>query len=398
MCIVREFIRVSALLFGLLATALSLLAAAAGLALALIDGAPSLMSLTLLASLAAVGAGLGAPLAWAAVRSWQRRPSPALRLPPAWWLGLSFIGLLLLGQLALGTRLSLLLIPPLHVAVSLLPPLLVIAAIVPALQRAGAGLTRRSLASQFSFGGLAGALLAITVESVLVMGVFLLAGAGVAILPGGLDSIERLAAELQNGAWMGDPMALLGRLLSPGFVLGLGLLVAVAIPLLEEFIKSLGAPISGLLHGRLTRGQAFAAGVVAGAGFSFLEALFYAAQQLPHAWAIGVVVRALTVVIHSAATGLFALGWYEVAAGRPARFFPYAAGGVAIHALWNGLGGLLILAGLSVADGRPAMLGIGGLGTMLGLSLLAMTWLAALALLVLFTRRLSAAPETGHAN
>lgn len=394
----RDFIRVSALLFGLLATVLSLLAAAAGLVLVLPDGDLLLVSLTLIASLVAVGVGLGAPLAWAALRSWQRRPSPALHLPPAWWLGLSFIGLLLLGQLVLGTRLSLLLIPPLHVAVSLLPPLLVIAAVAPPLQRAGAGLTRRSLASQFSFGGLAGALLAITLESALLMGVFLLAGAGAAILPGGLDNIERLAAELQSGVWMGDPMALLGRLLSPGFVLGLGLLVAVAIPLLEEFIKSLGAPISGLMQGRLTRGQAFAAGVIAGAGFSFLEALFYAAQQLPHTWAIGVVVRALTVVIHSAATGLFALGWYEVAAGRPARFFPYAAGGVAIHAVWNGLGGLLILSGLTVAGGQPAMQTLGGVGSLLGIGLLALTWLAALAVLVRFTRRLAAARDASHAN
>lgn len=394
----RDFIRVSALLFGLLATVLSLLAAAAGLVLVLPDGDLLLVSLTLIASLVAVGVGLGAPLAWAALRSWQRRPSPALHLPPAWWLGLSFIGLLLLGQLVMGTRLNLLLIPPLHVAVSLLPPLLVIAAVAPPLQRAGAGLTRRTLASQFSFGGLAGALLAILAESALAMGVFLLAGAGAALLPGGLDNIERLAAELQSGVWMGDPMALLGRLLSPGFVLGLGLLVAVAIPLLEEFIKSLGAPISGLMQGRLTRGQAFAAGVIAGAGFSFLEALFYAAQQLPHTWAIGVVVRALTVVIHSAATGLFALGWYEVAAGRPARFFPYAAGGVAIHAVWNGLGGLLILAGLTAAGGEPAMQTLGGVGSLLGIGLLALTWLAALAVLVRFTRRLSAARDAGHVN
>ena len=394
----REFIRATALVYGLAAALFSLLAAALGLASMLADGASSLMGLTMLASLVAVGAGLGAPLAWAAARSWRRRPSPPLRLPPAWWLGLIFIGLLLLGQLVLGTRLNLLLIPPLHVAVSLLPPLLIIAAIAPPLQRAGAGRSRRSLVSQFSFGGLVGALLAIIVESLLVVGVFLLAGAVAALLPSGLGNIERLAAELQSGAWMGDPMAMLRSLLSPGFVVGLGLLVAVAIPLIEEFIKSLGAPIGGLMRGRLTRAQAFAAGVIAGAGFSFLEALFYAAQQLPHAWLIGVVVRALTVVIHSAATGLFALGWYEVAAGRPMRFLPYAAGGIAIHAVWNGLGGLLVLAGLTLGDGRPAMMAIGGAGTMLVLGLLAVTWLAALAVLVLFTRRLSAPRDTGHAS
>jgi hypothetical protein len=387
------------LVFGLLAAAFSLLAAMAfGLAVALGGGAPLLMSLTLIASLVAMGVGLGVPLAWAAVRSWQQRASPALRLPPAWWLGLIFVGLLVLGQLALDTPLNAILIPPLHVAVSLLPPLLIVAAITPALQRRAAGLTRRNLVTQFSYGGLAGVLLAILVEIGVVLGVLVAAGVLVGLAPGSQDNLLRLAEELQVEALYGDPMAVLRALMSPGIVLGLGLLVAAVIPLIEEFIKSLGAPINGVVQGRLTRAQAFAFGVIAGVGFSFVEALFYAAQQLPHSWATGVVLRSLTAVIHGAATGLFALGWYEVAAGRPARFLPYAAGGIAIHAVWNGLSGLTVVAGLATMDGSQAMMAAGGIGAIIAVGLMAATWLAALAVLVVYTRRLGAPKDAAHAG
>ncbi|HNS03476.1 MAG TPA: hypothetical protein PKM78_13975 [Anaerolineae bacterium] len=395
----RDIIRAAALLFGLLAAAFSLLAALLlALAAALSGDALRLMNLTLLVSMLTLGVGLGLPLAAAARRSMQQRASPALRLPPAWWLGLIFLGLLLLGQLILTTPLASAGIPALHVAASLMPPLLVVAAIAPPLQRAGAGLTRRSLATQFSYGGLVSISLALFLELALITIVFILAGAGVALLPGGAESVERLAAELQARMATGDLMGLASALLSPGLVLGLGLLVAAAVPLIEELIKSLGVPFDAVVQGRLTRAQAFAFGVMAGVGFSFAEALVYGAQQLPHNWVQGVALRALTAVIHAAATGLFALGWYEVAAGRALRFFPYAAGGVAIHALWNGLSGLLLVTGLATLNSRPGMMIAGDAGMPLAVALLASTWLAALAVLIVATRRLSASREASHAG
>ncbi len=395
----RDIIRAAALLFGLLAAAFSLLAALLlALAAALSGDALRLMNLTLLVSMLTLGVGLDLPLAAAARRSMQQRASPALRLPPAWWLGLIFLGLLLLGQLILTTPLASAGIPALHVAASLMPPLLVVAAIAPPLQRAGAGLTRRSLATQFSYGGLVSISLALFLELALITIVFILAGAGVALLPGGAESVERLAAELQARMATGDLMGLASALLSPGLVLGLGLLVAAAVPLIEELIKSLGVPFDAVVQGRLTRAQAFAFGVMAGVGFSFAEALVYGAQQLPHNWVQGVALRALTAVIHAAATGLFALGWYEVAAGRAMRFVPYAAGGVAIHALWNGLSGLLLVTGLATLNSRPGMMIAGDAGMPLAVALLASTWLAALAVLVVATRRLSASREASHAG
>ena len=388
----RDTIRGAALVYGLLAAMSSLLVALLLVVLAVIgDGLPPLMGVTLLVSLIAMGVGLGAPLALAAWASLQRRASPRLALPPAWWLALLFVGLLMLGQLVLGTRLNILFLPPLHVVASLLPPLLIVAAITPAMQRAGARLTRRHLVAQFAFGGLAGTLAAILLELGVILFAMAGAGAGVALLPGGAGSIEQLARKLQSASLVGDPVGLVLSLLSPGLVLGLGLLVALAIPLLEETVKSLGAWIGGVVQGRLTRAHAFAFGVIAGVGFSFTEALFYGAQQLPHGWAGAVLLRGLTAVIHGAATGLFALGWYEVIAGRPARFFLYAAGGVGLHAAWNGLSGLAALAGLGALDSlNPAAQMASGAVAVLAAGLLAVTWLIALAVLIHQTRQVSA--------
>ena len=387
----RDTIRLAALIYGLLAAAFSLLVALLLAILAVLDdGTLRLAPLTILVSVAALGVGLGLPLAVAAWRSWQRRPSPALHLPPAGWLAMIFLGLLALGQLLLGTSVNILFLPPLHVAASLLPPLLIVAAITPAMQRAGAVLTRRNLVAQLAYGGLVATMLAIVLEVVVVLAIVALAGIGLALLPGGQESIQRLVFELQAGVLTADPLLVLRSLLSPGVVLGVGLLVAGVVPLLEEMIKSLGAGLNGVVQGRLTRAHAFTFGVIAGVGFSFAEALFYASQQLPHGWAGGVVLRGLTAVIHGASTGLFALGWYEVIARRPARFWPYAAGGVAIHALWNGLSGLTVLAGLAAMDGSITLQAAGGVGAIVAVGLLGVTWLAALAVLIYQTRRLSA--------
>jgi hypothetical protein len=392
----RNAIQGAALVFGLLAAALGLLAAPALAVLAVAGGAPPLAMITVIVSAAAVGLGLGAPLALAAWRSQQRQASPALRLAPLWWLGLIFLGLLAVGQLALGTRLNSFILPPVHVAASLMPPLMVAAAVVSPLQRAGADLTRRHLVTQLAYGGLVATALAIALELAAALAVLVLAGAGVALLPGGPDTIQRLAADLQWAAQRGDPVGLLRSLASPGLVLGVGLLVAVVVPLLEETIKGLGAGCNRLVLGRLSRSQAFAFGVMAGVGFSFTEGLLYAAQQLPHGWAAGVALRSLTAVIHGAATGLFALGLYEVVAGRPARFFPYAAGGVGLHALWNGLSGLAALAGLSALEGGMAAQIAGGVAALFAAGLLGATWLGAVAVLVYYTQRLSAELRRGR--
>jgi hypothetical protein len=152
-----------------------------------------------------------------------------------------------------------------------------------------------------------------------------------------------------------DPERVLDTLLTPLTILAAALFLAVLTPLIEETCKSLGVWLAGTARS-LGRARAFALGVMAGAGFSLTEALFNGAAQLPAAWAGPVVLRAGTVLIHGLATGLLALGWYEVLARRPWRFAAYAVAGIGLHGFWNGLGGLSGLAGLGlVTEGAPGL-------------------------------------------
>ena len=136
------------------------------------------------------------------------------------------------------------------------------------------------------------------------------------------------------------------------------------------------------------RSQAFGFGVIAGIGFSFAEALFYGSAGLPQAWANSVLLRGGTTVIHATATGLVALGWYEVWHGRSRRFVLYAGAGIGLHAVWNGLAGLSAVAGLQLfgesAGARALDTGLAALSV----GLLAMTLLVAIAGLATLTLQL----------
>jgi RsiW-degrading membrane proteinase PrsW (M82 family) len=123
-------------------------------------------------------------------------------------------------------------------------------------------------------------------------------------------------------------------LASPWVIVLLIELTAVA-PLTEEAGKALGA--------RLARptspGEAFMAGVAAGAGFAVVENILYAvtATSLGGPWPAVVLGRALGAAVHPLATGLVSLGWYEWKRDRNLLgLLRRYLSGVAVHALWNG--------------------------------------------------------------
>lgn len=387
----RDAIRGGAAVIGVIGALFSLLGGVALGALSLVSQeAPPVLGTTIALAMIAAGAGLGAVLAIVAWASWTQRASKPARLPRARWLLLAFVVLLGVGRVVLLTPLDVILLPPIHVIVALLPPMIVAALLLPIFQRAGVGFTRRSVATQFAYGGLIAAGVSILLEGVVLIGVMVVALMGLGMLPGGETNLEALARLLQSPEAMGDPLTVLSTYLTPAVILGGGLLVAAALPLVEEVVKSLGAVLHGVTLGKLTRSQAFFFGVLAGLGFSFLEALFYAAQGLPEGWVGAVLLRSLTAVIHAASTGLFALGWYEVAARRPARFWPYALGGWAIHGLWNGLSLAASVAGLSALTGDGSATLLSSALSVLVLALLAALWITALAVLVRQARRLGA--------
>jgi hypothetical protein len=390
--LVRDIIRGGAIVYGLLAAGFSILMALALILLRMAgnrDDMPALMAATVIASIIAVGCGIGLPLALAGWRSLQGRASPRLVLPSIWLVCLLFVACLGLGTVVIHIRAaSILLLPPLHVITSALPALILLAAVLPSLQSGGAGLTRRSFVALFAYGSLLSTVVAITLEGIAATVAMAMAFAALSVLPGGQTSLVRLVDMLQSPALLSSPERLLDVLVTPALVLGIGLLVAVATPLIEETVKSLGAWTEGALLGRLRRSQAFALGIIAGCGFSFVEALFYGGAGLPHAWASLVLTRSATTVIHATATGLVALGWYEVWRGKPWRSIGYLAAGIGLHGIWNGAAGLSAVAGLQLFGENAAAQGLEiGLAALAGL-MLVVTFVTAIAALAAFTLRL----------
>lgn len=388
--LVRDILRGGAIVYGLLAAGFSLLAAL-GLGLMALagDGASMLMAATISASMVAVGCGLGVPLALAGWHSLQGRPSPLLRLPPIWLCFLVLVACLGIGTLVIHIpAASVLLLPPLHIVASGMPALILIAAILPSLQAGGAGLTRRSAILMLAYGGLVATALAVVLEAAAAMAAMAFAVVAVSVAPAGRSALDELSRQLQSPAVLSDPERLLDVFISPALVLGIGLLVAVVTPLIEETVKSLGAWAEGSFLRRFSRSRAFAFGVIIGCGFALVEALFYASAGLPRVWASSILVRGATTVIHATATGLAALGWYEACRGRLLAALGFLAAGIGLHMAWNGVAGLTAVTALDPLGNSAAAEAFGtALGAFATASLVGL-FFAAIAVLVVLTRRL----------
>jgi hypothetical protein len=112
-------------------------------------------------------------------------------------------------------------------------------------------------------------------------------------------------------------------------------LVAILVPLVEEFFKPVGV---WLLVGRNpSPTQGFAAGVLSGAGFALFENFTLSASS-GEEWSLVVTARLGTSIIHIVTTGL--TGWALASAWQKNRYLQLGLTyltSVAIHALWNGL-------------------------------------------------------------
>lgn len=390
----QKALQASAVIYGLGAAVASLLLGAGlFLAQAATVGLGDQSSAVIVFSLIAVGSGLGLMLAWAGWRGLAGLPSHLLQAPPFLLLVALFLASVVLGELVLRSGVDLL-FPPVNLLAALLPPLALVALVSIPLQRAGAGLTRRDLALQFAFGGLVATVLSGLAQLAAAIGVVAGAALLVTRFPGGLDAVEELAALLQSPEALSDPQALVSQLMSPPLVLAALLFVAVLVPALEEVLKSLGVALLAVTRGRLSPAQAFAMGVMAGAGFSFVEALFSGAAIPADGWASTVVLRGGTALIHGLATGLIALGWQAALVERRfPRAMGYAVAGIALHGAWNGLAVVAALVTADLASGTPVPMAT-SLAPTYVLPLLAL-WLLAVVTLLLLTRRLAAA-EPGY--
>jgi hypothetical protein len=123
--------------------------------------------------------------------------------------------------------------------------------------------------------------------------------------------------------------------MQPVVIYGGLVVVAILVPLIEEFFKPIGVWL--LLGTQPTPAQGFAAGVLSGAGFALFENLTLSASS-GEEWSLVVMARIGTSIIHILTTGL--TGWALALAWTRGRYLRLGATylvSVSIHALWNGL-------------------------------------------------------------
>lgn len=377
----RSALQTIAVVYGLVAAGLSLLGGMLVLVVGLSSDETPLV--TVAASIGMAGGLLGIGMALAGLGGLQGRPSPVLRLPAFWVLLLAFVALVILGEFLRQTDAAGVLLSPLHVVVSILPPLTIIALVEAPLRRAGVVLLRRDLIWQVSFGALGATLLAGALETFSLLGAGLVSGLLLLVLPGGQATVERLNTVLEQGVMLQDPQAMLAVLLSPALLMAVLLFVSVVTPLIEEVAKSLGVVLTAAARHRLGPAQAFALGVMAGTGFSFAEALFYGAMELPEGWAGPVLVRSSTAAVHGLATGLIGLACYALLVRRSrVGSGLLALASVGVHGAWNAAGGLLLLAGINTVQGGVGPLQPTSILAVLAVLLQVLLFLLVLALLV----------------
>ncbi|MEE9217206.1 MAG: PrsW family glutamic-type intramembrane protease [Anaerolineales bacterium] len=206
---------------------------------------------------------------------------------------------------------------------------------------------------------------------------------GLAFAPDGQSLIqELLEIDLSSQS---EVVNLMERLLTQPIVILLGVgLLSGAVPLIEEFLKTI--TIWPRLGRPMTASAAFLGGALGGAGYALFESLFL--PQPGEEWAITMVARAGTPLIHAFNTGLVCWGLAEGVRRRRWLFF---AGtyilAVGLHGMWNlaaigiGLSGLGIETEASTLD--PSLLTAVGYLGLLGLvgltvgSLAGLIWLPA---------------------
>jgi hypothetical protein len=359
-------------------------------------------------SMAALGLGMGAALAWAGSARLHGKPSRPFR-PGGGWLAACLAGWVLavaVGQALISfDLLAPVTFPLFHVAGLALPALAILALTGRvtnggATQReevnasmaltgrvVGRGVTQRQVAGQVVLGALGVTSVAFMLELAVILAGAVIAGLALALTPGGPALLAELRAIATNPTRLRDMQMVSRWLLKPEILVPVVGLVVVVVPLIEEAAKGSGVPLLSLLLRRApTPAQGWIWGVAVGAGFAIAEGLFNGAASLAF-WAGIAVLRVGATAMHATNAGLTGLGWARtLASRRPWPLLVYYLAGVSMHGLWNALTMLIAVASLWTASraGDPAAMMLGGLGMLAGLGGLALLALGifAVALLV----------------
>jgi len=365
-------------LAGLVLSAGGFLGAVVYFALALkgSETTSSLGVVTVIASLATAGLGVGGLMVRHGLRAWRGEPDAHFCPPRVKVLALLFVGAVVGGQAVLSSGFALrFFFPPLHVLAGALPAVTVLAFVGRKLGRAA---RQREIVSLVVGGILIGGPGAVVLVGLAGLTLVVVLVVTVAMTPGGVDALQSLMFNLQNPAWLGDPDGLLSLLFTPVGLVGVFLLAVVISPLIEELLKP-----AGVLFMRHTPGQAqaFLWGLAGAAGFALVEGMFNSAVELD-AWQPVVLMRVGTSLMHCLAGGLMGLGWYSLRTGRLWRAAGLYLLAVSLHGTWNAIAlGITVFSFESPGPGGNAA--NVGIWLLLGtLGLLIVVCIVALAVLV----------------
>ncbi|MBL7182975.1 MAG: PrsW family intramembrane metalloprotease [Anaerolineae bacterium] len=344
---------------------------------------------TMGASFAALGLGLGLPLAWQGFSSLRGRPSPLFRPRPARVLVLIFIVAVILGQVALTLDLApALTFPPFYILSAVLPPLFFVAFVGRRL--AGSDTRWREVVLQLASGAFLATFGAFGLEAafglLLIVVVVILA----ALMPGGDAWLQELSVCLQDPRWLQNHENLYSPLLSLPVLIALGIIVLAIAPMVEEIFKPLGVVLMG--YRRPSKARSFFWGLAGGAGFALSESLFNGAASL-EGWAGVAILRVGATAMHCLGSGLMGLGWYYLfATRRPWRLLGTYAASVSLHSLWNVAASGMLVVSLSATSSatNEVRLAFGGLVILALMAFLSLLALSAIFIIFYLTRWLRA--------
>jgi RsiW-degrading membrane proteinase PrsW (M82 family) len=187
----------------------------------------------------------------------------------------------------------------------------------------------------------------IVLEAVILIVIVVIAVVFLAVQPGLLNEVTKLAQLLQGETNEEVILQLISPyLIKPGVIVTALFYVAFLIPLIEELFK----PLAVWLFARSieTPAQGFALGLISGAAFALIESLNAGADG-SSSWSMVVSVRAGTSLLHITASGL--VGWGIVSAFREKKILRLLGAylcSVTIHGIWNACA---VAAGVSAVAG-----------------------------------------------
>jgi RsiW-degrading membrane proteinase PrsW (M82 family) len=288
-------------------------------ALSLSGGSNSLSTLGLAVSFGLAPLAGGVTAMVLGIQGILRRPSHRFTMPSYWFL-------FALSLLALGAGVALWNLyssPGSALAVS---PLVVMSGVLPALailalttQRLGDPSTRRHVLMSLAYGATLAPLLAIILELIATLVIYLVARAL------GFDVGNALSSATLSPT---NPQELVAQLLD----------ISITAAVVEETLKPLGAVL--IIRRLRTRSEAFLVGLAAGIGFNIVETIGYITQGQGD-WINVALERSTAGLLHGVGAGMATLGWWYLINGKgvPLRFlkgFGLILYAMTQHAINNG--------------------------------------------------------------